>query len=152
MSESLLGKPKFEFWNLGERWLWTTVWVLGIEEPNLLTTKYFLQPPDMGPWVRGAKEVMSFQFFILFYFFMCLSACLQVCMCTTFMPGQRSPKPGVIDGCKLPRGCWGQNPDPLQEQWVLLSAERSLKGPTINLQLCFNPVWFIGCTMWLIWL
>lgn len=50
------------------------MWVLGTEEPTLLTTKSFLQPPDMGPWVRGAKEVMSFQFFIIYFFY--VSKCL----------------------------------------------------------------------------
>lgn len=33
----------------------------------------------------------------------------------------------VTDSCELPHGCWESNPDPLQEQPVLLTTEPSLQ-------------------------
>jgi hypothetical protein len=37
---------------------------------------------------------------------------------------------GITDGCEPPCGYWGSNPDPLQEQSVLVTAEPSLQPPT----------------------
>jgi hypothetical protein len=34
----------------------------------------------------------------------------------------------VTEGCELPLGCWEMNQGPLQEQWVLLTAEPSLQA------------------------
>lgn len=41
--------------------------------------------------------------------------------------GADSPGTGVTDGWELPCGCWDMNPDPLQEQPVLVTAETSLR-------------------------
>ena len=38
----------------------------------------------------------------------------------------RNPRAGVIDGCKLPCGCWDLNSGPLEQQPVLLTTELSL--------------------------
>ena len=39
----------------------------------------------------------------------------------------RCRPPEVIDGCELPCGCWELNPDPPEEQQVLLTTEPSLQ-------------------------
>lgn len=55
-----------------------------------------------------------------------MSACMYVCApCVCLMPKERgtgvgSPGARVMGGCELPHGCWGLNPDPLQEQLVFL--------------------------------
>lgn len=41
--------------------------------------------------------------------------------------GVRSPRTGVIDSGELPSGYWVLNPDPLEEQTMLLKAESSLQ-------------------------
>jgi hypothetical protein len=43
----------------------------------------------------------------------------------------------ITDGCEPPRGCWGLNSGPLEEQSVLLTAEPSLqpKETLLNAQL-----------------
>jgi hypothetical protein len=33
----------------------------------------------------------------------------------------------ITDGCEPPCGCWDLNSGPLEEQWVLLTAEPSLQ-------------------------
>lgn len=33
-----------------------------------------------------------------------------------------SPRTRITDGCKLPRGCWDPNPNPVEEQSVVLDA------------------------------
>ena len=40
--------------------------------------------------------------------------------------GVKSPETGVLDGCKLPRGCSWSNLCPLEDQPVLLATELSL--------------------------
>ena len=35
------------------------------------------------------------------------------------------------DSCELPYGCWDLNPDPLEEQSVLLTTKPSLQPPTL---------------------
>ena len=50
--------------------------------------------------------------------------CLHVCL----NEGVGSPRPKVIGSCDLPYGCWELNPDPLEEQPVLLTAETSLQS------------------------
>jgi hypothetical protein len=42
--------------------------------------------------------------------------------------GVRSPGTGVKDACETPHGCWESNPDPLQEQQVLLVTEPPLQS------------------------
>ena len=48
--------------------------------------------------------------------------CQHLCLCE----GTRSSGAGVTDSCELPCGCWELNPDPLEEQPVLLTSEPSL--------------------------
>lgn len=55
---------------------------------------------------------------------MCMYQCLHVCL-ACLVPkearrGVRSPSARVMGNCDLPHGCWELNPDPLQEQLVLL--------------------------------
>ena len=42
--------------------------------------------------------------------------CLLVCLCE----GVRNPGTGVIDACELPCRYWELNPDPLEDEPVLL--------------------------------
>ena len=37
--------------------------------------------------------------------------------------GHQVPRTGVTDGCELSFGCWGLNPDPPEEEPVLLNTE-----------------------------
>jgi hypothetical protein len=58
----------------------------------------------------------------------CVSVCLSVCTtCVQEHAEARSPGTGVTDSCKLPRGWWERNLDPLQEQPVLLAPEPFLQ-------------------------
>ena len=41
--------------------------------------------------------------------------------------GVRTSGTGVMDGCRLPCGCWELNSGPLEEQPVLLTTEPSLQ-------------------------
>ena len=43
--------------------------------------------------------------------------------------GKGSPGSGVKDGCEPTDRYWEQNPDPLQEQQVLLTSKPSLQAP-----------------------
>jgi hypothetical protein len=48
---------------------------------------------------------------------------LHICLCE----GVRSPGTGLTGSYELPCGCWELNPDPLEHQPVLLTAEPSLQ-------------------------
>jgi hypothetical protein len=50
-----------------------------------------------------------------------------MCLCE----GVRFPSTGVTDSCESPCGCWELNPDPLEEQPLLLTAEPSLQPPRL---------------------
>lgn len=39
------------------------------------------------------------------------------------------PGTGIMDSYEPPCGCWESNPDPLQQQQVLLTTEPSLRAP-----------------------
>ena len=56
--------------------------------------------------------------------FLFLPTCLSVYQSCTYSDCG-SQKTGVIDGCKLPCGCWERNLGPLEEQLVLLTPESS---------------------------
>ena len=71
-----------------------------------------------------------------YFYFMCMGV-----MCTTCMPsacglveGIRTPGTEVTGSCEPPYGCGKQNPDPVEEQSVLLTAEESLQ-PTDKYKL-----------------
>lgn len=54
---------------------------------------------------------------MFYYFTLSCFKSLNV-MCIGVLPtceGVRSPKNGVTDICKLPRGCWESNQGPLEE-------------------------------------
>lgn len=59
---------------------------------------------------------------------LCVFACMSLCTTCVQEPAEaRSPGTGVTDSCKLPHGWWELNPDPLQEQPVLLAPEPFLQ-------------------------
>ena len=60
--------------------------------------------------------------------------CMNVCECTCVMQcpwrsgeGVGSPGTAVSNGCYMTYGCWELNPDPLQEQSMLLTPEPALQ-------------------------
>lgn len=69
-------------------------------------------------------------------YFMCINvlpSCVYVQHVCAWCPrrseeGVGYPRPGLMDNCEPPCRCWKLNPDPLQEQPVLLITGPSLHG------------------------
>ena len=57
-----------------------------------------------------------------------------------FAIGVRTPGTGVTDSCELSCGCWELNPGPLEEQLVLLTAERTLQALKNDILRCLSLV------------
>ena len=51
---------------------------------------------------------------------------VSVCHVSLMVMEERSPESGITNSHALPCGCWKSNPDPLEEETVLLTAEPSL--------------------------
>jgi hypothetical protein len=52
--------------------------------------------------------------------------------CSCHQTHQKRASDPITDGCEPPCGCWELNSGPLEEQWVLLTAEPSLQPPRNN--------------------
>jgi hypothetical protein len=85
-------------------------------------------PPPSAGWIT-----MPGFFIFRWFYFMCMSICLNVCApCVFLVPaevrrGHQIPEDGSY-GCELPYESWKPNSGPLEKQ-VLLTAEPSLQPP-----------------------
>lgn len=71
---------------------------------------------------RHSTELCLYYFKIYFGFtFVCVWS--QICLCEFKFPGY-----GLMDGCKLPQGCWEPIPVVLEEQQVLPTTEPQLQA------------------------
>jgi hypothetical protein len=66
------------------------------------------------------KKIHTFKNYLSVLYIHGCFACM--CLCE----GVRTPGIGIIDCYELPCRCWELNPDPLQEQPVLLTTDPSL--------------------------
>jgi hypothetical protein len=68
----------------------------------------------------------------------CMHACMHVWCLQRPEEGTRSPGTGVTNDCKPPRECWESNPDPQQEQPVLLTVEPFLQPHMFFISLIYR--------------
>jgi len=142
------------------RWLWATMWLLGIEvrtpgravsalnhwaispaqcfwflRQSISLTVLILCRPG---WPQTHLPLPPEHWNYLFYVYGCF-ICMYIC---TPEKGIRFHRTTVIDGCEPPCGCWELNLGPLEKQSVLLTPEPSLQ-PSLSIfiylpiKICF---------------